>query len=135
MLHPAMVTGNHNDDSVVLEFGCPGARVLLTGDAEHSAEKDMIATKMLSDIDVLKVSHHGSKTGTSQAFIDVVKPEHAIISAGKVNSYGHPDEGVVERLKKAGAKVHATDTASSDDTIMFKADCKAPYAFETPLQY
>ncbi|GEM_PF-2327257 len=133
VVHPGKLSGNHNDDSIVLQTGCAGSWVLLTGDAENAAEKEMLNEFGVSDIDVLKVGHHGSKSGTSQTFIDALKPKHAIISAGVTNAYGHPDAGVIARLKKAGAKVLETDIDDADDTVMMTATCKGPYSFSRPF--
>lgn len=68
----------------------------------------MIKAKKTLRADVLKVSTQGSKTATSQAFVNVVKPKYAIISVGK-NGYGHPTSQTVNRLAKAKAKVYRTD--------------------------
>ena len=59
-------------------------------------------------VTVLKVSHHGSKYSTSTAFLDMLRPKEAIISVGK-NSYGHPDTGVLGRLRDRGVIVRRTD--------------------------
>ena len=57
----------------------------------------------------MKVAHHGSKTSSSQNFIELVKPEIALIGVGKDNTFGHPNEGVLERLNKMGTKIYRTD--------------------------
>ena len=69
----------------------------------------------LSNIDVLKVGHHGSKTSNSKEFIDNIKPTYSIISVGKNNRYGHPNKEVLEVLKNS--KIYRTDL---DGSIMFK---------------
>ena len=68
---------------------------------------------------VVKVGHHGSKTSSSQAFVSAVSPEYAVIEVGKDNSYGHPNAGVIERWKNAGAEVLRTDLNGS---ITFTSD-------------
>ncbi len=133
VVHPAALSGNHNDDSIVLQTGCSGSWVLLTGDAEANAEKEMLTKFGISDIDVLKVGHHGSKSGTSQPFVDALKPKHGIISAGRDNAYGHPDAAVTGRLKKAGAEIIETDLDENDDTVMMTATCKLKYTFSRPF--
>lgn len=60
-------------------------------------------------VNVLKVGHHGSNTGSSQNFINQIKPEYAIIMAGKDNSYGLPKQKILDRLTKIGAKIFRTD--------------------------
>ena len=60
-------------------------------------------------VDVLKVSHHGSNTGTSAAFLNAIKPKIALISCGKDNYYGHPHDDVITRLNDYGVKVYRSD--------------------------
>ena len=69
----------------------------------------------LQDIDVLKVGHHGSKTSSSKSFIDEVNPKYSIISVGKNNRYGHPNDNVLDNLEDS--KVYRTD---QDGSIMVK---------------
>ena len=85
------------------------------GDAGIDKEKDIIEKYNLSNIDVLKVGHHGSKTSSSEYFIDEIKPKYSIISVGKNNRYGHPNKEVLNNLKQS--KVYRTD---QDGSIMFK---------------
>lgn len=111
---------NLNDWSAVLKITYKNKSFLFTGDAEKASENDMLADGASLKADVLKVGHHGSNSSTSKAFIDAVKPSHAIISVGK-NNYGHPDSGILARLKNANASVLRTDqkgtiTAITDGT-------------------
>jgi len=69
----------------------------------------------LKDIDVLKAGHHGSKTSSGEEFIESIKPKYSIISVGKNNRYGHPNDSVVENLNDS--KIYRTD---QDGSIMFK---------------
>lgn len=80
---------------------------LLTGDA-GSEIQDKIASS-IGDIDVLKVPHHGSKTGMSDYFLSLTKPELALISVGGNNKYGHPTKFILDLLKKRGVKTLRTD--------------------------
>lgn len=84
--------------------------VLFTGDIEYDAEQELVkeyGNKLKSDI--LKVAHHGSKTSSSQEFINLVKPEIALIGVGKDNTFGHPNESVLERLRDLKCKIYRTD--------------------------
>ncbi|MGQ9627253.1 MAG: ComEC/Rec2 family competence protein [Anaerolineae bacterium] len=86
----------------------PGER-LLTGDAEEGAELRMTAShKELASL-VLKVSHHGAKAATGEAFLDAVQPEMAVIQVGADNRFGHPAPEVLARLEGKGAQVLRTD--------------------------
>ena len=69
----------------------------------------------ISDIDVLKVGHHGSKTSSSKEFINEINPKYSIISVGKNNRYGHPNKEVLNNLDHS--KIYRTD---EDGSIMFK---------------
>ena len=88
-----------------------GTKYLFTGDANYNVEK----SREWNDVDVLKVGHHGSSTSSTKEFLAQVKPEIALISVGKDNTYGHPTESALERLKNIGAKIYRTD---EDETIM-----------------
>ena len=98
-------TENLNLSSIVvrLEFG--ENSFLFMGDAETENEKTINWPKT----NVLKVGHHGSNTSSSQSFLNQVKPEYAIIMAGKDNSYGLPKQKILDRLNKIGAKIFRTD--------------------------
>ncbi len=87
-----------NANSIVLRLVYGKARVLLTGDAEEATEADMINARAPLGADVLKVGHHGSRWGTSVAFLDRVRPSIAIISSGARNTYDHPAPSVLARL-------------------------------------
>ncbi|MBC1968218.1 MBL fold metallo-hydrolase [Listeria marthii] len=99
---------DRNNWSAVLHVAYKKNTFLFTGDAQTKAENDMIKAKKTLRADVLKVSTQGSKTATSKAFVNVVKPKYAIISVGK-NGYGHPTSQTVSTLTQAKAKVYRTD--------------------------
>jgi len=101
--------GNLNERSVVLLLLEDNYRGLLMGDAGFQAEKELVKSGLLVDVDYLKVGHHGSKYASSAEFLAVVKPEVAVISVGEGNRYGHPTEEVLARLKGVGAEVRRTD--------------------------
>ena len=87
------------------------------GDAGIEVEEDLIEKYNLQDIDVLKVGHHGSKTSSSKSFIEEIEPKYSVISVGKNNRYGHPNDSVLENLDDS--KVYRTDR---DGSVMFKVN-------------
>ncbi len=98
-----------NNDSLVLYATFGGLTWLFPGDAEKEAEDAMIATYEKLNADVLKVGHHGSRTSTTEPFIQAVKPRYAVISAGRNNRYGHPHQEVVDRLNERRVHIFRTD--------------------------
>ena len=105
---------NENDNSIVLYIELNNRRFLFMGDAGIEVENDLIDTYNLQNIDVLKVGHHGSKTSSSENFINVVKPKYSVISVGKNNKYGHSNKEVLDNLKDS--KTYRTE---QDGSIMF----------------
>lgn len=105
---------NSNDTSIVLKLFLErglqpdNMTILLTGDAGFPVEKDLISQNINLESQILKVSHHGSKYGTSNEFLQIVHPEKAIISVGK-NSYGHPAKELLNRLKNVSIEIFRTD--------------------------
>ena len=79
----------------------------------------MLADHELGPTEVLKVAHHGSKTSSTEAFLDAVQPEFAVISVGLDNSYGHPHPDVIERLREHHAAIFRTD---QDGLISIRSD-------------
>jgi competence protein ComEC len=98
-----------NANSVVVRLDYNKFSMIFTGDAEAETEARMIASKSNLKAKVLKVGHHGSKYATSEAFLQAVQPETAVISVGGSNRYGHPTKEALDRLKTAGVKVYRTD--------------------------
>ena len=107
--------GNENGNSSVIYTELNNRKFLFMGDAGVEVEEDLIKKYNLKNIDVLKVGHHGSKTSSSKSFVDETNPKYSIISVGKNNRYGHPNESVLENLSKS--KIYRTD---KDGSIMFK---------------
>ncbi len=89
---------------------------LFTGDVEKKAEKDILETGRMKSVDVYKAAHHGSNTSNSKDFLAAAAPEYAVISCGAGNSYGHPHNEAVERIKKYTDEIYRTDI---DGTIVF----------------
>ena len=96
-----------NDTSIILKITYGNTSFLFTGDAERAAEQAVIGKDLSAD--VLKVGHHGSETSTSYVFLREIMPKYAVISVGKDNSYGHPDDAVMSRFRDADVKVFRTD--------------------------
>jgi len=97
-----------NDQSVILQMNFGQNEFLFLADAETETEADLLQDGQLSDIDWLKVAHHGSKNASTDVLLEKTQPEFAVISVGK-NSYGHPSEDALGRLKKTGAQILRTD--------------------------
>lgn len=100
-----------NNYSAVLQLKYKEKTFLFTGDAETISEKEMLERYGYDlKADFLKVSHHGSESSSSMAFLKVISPEYAFISAdGPEGKYENPDPDVLERLEKIGAEVYRTD--------------------------
>lgn len=103
-----------NNYSPILMITYGGEKIMLTGDAEEEIEAKVVEDYTLADkltyldVDVLKVGHHGSSTSTSQAFLDVVKPEYAVVSVAQYNSYNHPSDITIAKLTNAHVTTYMT---------------------------
>ena len=106
---------NENDNSSVVYLKIYKYSFLFMGDAGVEKEKDILDLYSLSNVDFLKVGHHGSNTSSSREFIDVVRPRYSIISVGKNNRYGHPNKEVLNILEDS--KIYRTD---KDGSIIFR---------------
>ena len=104
------IADNMNDNSIVAKFEAYNFSILFTGDASEKIEKELIKEKINLKSDILKVSHHGSKTGTSEEFLKSVKPKIALIGVGENNKFGHPTKDVIKRLTENKIKIYRTDT-------------------------
>jgi len=102
-------TKNLNNDSLAFRITYGERSFLLTGDMERPMESRLLAGGIELHADVLKVGHHGSKTSTTQPFLDAIAPSISIISDGFENSFGHPHRDVLARLAGRGAAVLRTD--------------------------
>lgn len=88
-----------NNNSLVAKFICKNLKMLFTGDIEEIAEKNIIKKypqKLKADI--IKIAHHGSKTSSTQEFLELVSPKFALIGVGEKNTFGHPNNAVISRL-------------------------------------
>ncbi len=115
----APLLNSENDDSVVLMIEFGERRFLFTGDIEAKGEAELLSDPAPLGADVIKVPHHGSKTSSTQQFVDAVKPRVAVISVGRHSIFGHPNPGVVSHWQNSGANVlrtgdRGTITVSTD---------------------
>ena len=102
-----------NNRSVVLHLAYRSSAILLTGDIESSAERELVESGVLRHADVLKVPHHGSNSSSTAEFLDAVEPQIAVVSAGRHNAFDHPRDGALRRLRARGAEVFRTDLAGT----------------------
>lgn len=101
------VDQNNGSVGVLLEYG--QFRVLLTGDSEEYELGYWLQHDSVPRLTVVKVAHHGSRNGTTAAWVQASRPQVAVISVGAGNSYGHPSPQVIEQWQSAGARVYRTD--------------------------
>lgn len=100
--------GSSNDDSLVLRIVYGGRSFLFTGDIEKGTERELLETYGRLEADVVKVPHHGSRTSSTSGFVAAVGAEYAVIPVGRRSRFFHPHEEVVERWRRAGARVLTT---------------------------
>jgi competence protein ComEC len=112
VLWPEPATGQRaasgNDDSVVLRLIYGSTSILLAGDIERRTEEALVGSGIDLGADVLKVPHHGSKTSSTEAFLDRVRPRVAIVSVGERSRFGHPHQEVVARYLARGTRLLQT---------------------------
>lgn len=116
---PTKIYEDTNNNSIVIRLTHGDNSFLFAGDMEEEAEADILQGKVSVKADVLKVGHHGSRSSSSEAFLEAVAPSYAVISCKEGNSYGHPHAQTMNALRRMGVKVFRTDeqgtvTASSD---------------------
>ncbi len=119
ILSPIKQDDNINNMSVVAKINYGSTSFLFTGDSEKETEKQILREKYDVSANVLKVSHHGSNTSSTDAFISAVNPEYVIISAGSDNNYGHPTLDNVDKFNDLGIKQFIT---SFDGNITVTSD-------------
>ena len=104
-----------NDSSAMILLSLENTNYLFAGDVTTTKESQFIENLSVSDkeylssVTLLKVAHHGSKDSTSEEFLSMVNPSHAVIMVGEDNEYGHPDSKVISRLDNIGTKIYCTD--------------------------
>jgi beta-lactamase superfamily II metal-dependent hydrolase len=118
VLAPGGLSGDANTDSIVLLLQAGGRQVVFTGDSSAGGEAAAGASLARGPpVDVLKVSHHGSRSSTTASFVGDARPRVAVISVGR-NSYGHPANETVRRLRREGARVFSTQKSGSITLIV-----------------
>ncbi len=117
-------SADRNDGSLVLYMSYGDFAMLFTGDISQKAEEDVIRTMEslgLKGCHVLKVAHHGSRGSSGDAFLDYVRPQAALISCGRDNSYGHPHGELLERLSRYCGNIYVT---AKDGAVKTETDGK-----------
>ena len=134
IIHPSSPYSSHlNNASIVCRITFGEVSFMFTGDAEREAESQILNRGYELDSDILKVGHHGSSTSTTQAFLNVVDPDVAVIMCGMNNQYGHPHHETLENLSAANIDIFRTD---KHGTIVIKTDGltyeinKQPYSYD-----
>jgi competence protein ComEC len=112
-----------NDDSEVIELRYGGVSVVFTGDISREVERVIATGFHRAPIRIVKVPHHGSATSSSPIFVDTLRPDVAVISAGRGNPFGHPVPVVLARYRDVGAAIYRTDhdgavTVETDGTTV-----------------
>ena len=108
---------NNSSIGIYLKYG--ERSYLFTGDAEYEAEEDMLESGLNIDADVYKAGHHGSRTSSSDEFLEKVTPKYVVVSCGEDNSYGHPHAAILNYCRIEKIPLYRTD---KQGTIVLKSD-------------
>ena len=103
------ISKNLNDYSIVINLTYGEFKAIFTGDVEGNMDSHLLDSGLLGPVNYLKVNHHGSKNGLTKSILDALKPEIAVISAGKNNRFGHPHTETLDLLNSYGVKILRTD--------------------------
>lgn len=115
---------NINNSSIVMKVIYKDFEILLTGDAEEEQERELLASGLNLQADILKAGHHGSDTSSTEEFVRAVDPEMVLISNGVGNSYGHPSPRTLKRFERLGIPIRRTD---QEGTITIRTDGQTIY--------
>jgi len=115
------IYANKNNYSIAMKISFGEVDIMLTGDAEAPAEKEIISTGYNLESEIYKAGHHGSDTSNTEEFLEAVNPQYVIISAGFGNKYDHPIKSVMERFERNKIPVYRTDESG---TIIMVTDGK-----------
>ena len=119
LLLPCIDPDNLNNCSVCTVITCGSVSFLLTGDAEEDEEEALLRSWQLDEVNVYKAGHHGSSTSSGEEFLAVISPETAVISCGSGNTFAHPNDETISRLKKYTSGIYRTDFCG---TITIESD-------------
>ena len=128
ILGPVSEYSDLNNVSVVSRFVYDEISFWIAGDCSKEAEADLLDKKLVTPTNIYKVSHHGSNTASTEAFLKALSPDTCVLSLGAGNSYGHPHKEITQRIKKLGLTAYRTDlngtvTAHTDGkTITFTTE-------------
>ena len=118
-IYAPLAEGKSNESGLAVVSTVHDFDVLVTGDMAKATEKKLLKVKRLPDIEVLVAGHHGSSYSTGKELLDAATPEAAVISVGEENSYGHPGQETLDRLKERNIAVYRTDL---EGTITIQED-------------
>ncbi|MBR6033714.1 MAG: DNA internalization-related competence protein ComEC/Rec2 [Clostridia bacterium] len=132
ILYIGQGTDNLNNTSVIARINYYNFSILFTGDAEKEEEAELLKKYNAQEIkaNILKIGHHGAKTSSTQAFLNAVKPQIALIGVGKKNNFGHPNEETIKRLENLNTKIYRTDQVGE---ITIKVNNKGYIKIRTQL--
>ena len=119
ILSPKEITGDSNSNSVAIKLSYGESDFIFTGDADYKSEREMIASGLDLDCEVLSVAHHGSASATSEKFVAATTPQYAVISCGKDNGYGHPHKETMQTLHDYEVEILRNDESG---TIVAETD-------------
>ena len=120
-----------NQTSIVMRLNTDSEKILFTGDIPKKVEHWLVEDNAPLKADILKVPHHGSKTSSSEEFLEAVSPRLAVISVGRNNHYGLPSPDILSRLHRFGIKV--LQTSNQKDICLIQKK-NAPFLFLSPTQ-
>lgn len=119
ILSPKEIVNDSNSNSLAIKLSYGESDFIFTGDADYKSEREMVASGLDLDCEVLSVAHHGSASGTSEKFMEATTPDYAVISCGKDNGYGHPHKETLQILEKYEVEILRNDESG---TIIVETD-------------
>lgn len=111
------VKSDTNTRSIAIKLTYHNVVTLLMADVSQEVEKSLCTSSLLGDATILKVAHHGSKSSTSECFLERTTPEISILSVGKKNKYGHPSPEVIKKLVSSGSQIIRTDEVGTIELV------------------